>query len=282
MAGGTRRAGAALAMLALVAAACSSGPKAAAVTVAATAEGEGEAQKFGFDIDEAVTGGRVDLTLDNSSGAAEHEVQLLELSDGKTQQDALPVLEAAGDGGPIPEWIGLRGGVGATEDGGSATVSLNIPAGTYLFLCFIDDHMQRGMIETVNVGEGEEADLPETDAAVSMIDYGFEIEGLEAGEQGVTFTNGGNQPHFTAIMTFDGDPTVAEVEADVQRLLKNEEPTLGEPTEVGGSAALDPGESLVAELSLEAGVYVFICFLSDRAGGPPHVAKGMVEVLEVA
>ena len=33
---------------------------------------------------------------------------------------------------------------------------------------------------------------------------------------------------------------------------------------------------MILETELEKGNYAFFCFVSDRAGGPPHVAKGMV------
>ena len=35
-------------------------------------------------------------------------------------------------------------------------------------------------------------------------------------------------------------------------------------------------------MELKAGKYAFVCFISDRAGGPPHVAKGMINEVVVA
>jgi len=34
-------------------------------------------------------------------------------------------------------------------------------------------------------------------------------------------------------------------------------------------------------LDLKAGSYAVICFISDRKGGPPHVARGMIKELIV-
>ena len=43
-----------------------------------------------------------------------------------------------------------------------------------------------------------------------------------------------------------------------------------------GTAVLEGGMKQVAELELKRGKYALVCFISDRKGGPPHVAKGMV------
>ena len=44
---------------------------------------------------------------------------------------------------------------------------------------------------------------------------------------------------------------------------------------------LDAGRAQIDELELEAGRYAFVCFLTDRAGGPPHVAKGMLSEVTI-
>ncbi len=50
-----------------------------------------------------------------------------------------------------------------------------------------------------------------------------------------------------------------------------------EPAEAGFSGIFDPGGATYFDLDVKAGrVYAFLCFIQDRAGGPPHVAKGMV------
>lgn len=47
------------------------------------------------------------------------------------------------------------------------------------------------------------------------------------------------------------------------------------------TAVLEGGESQITELNLTSGTYAFVCFISDRAGGPPHVAKGMINEVVV-
>ena len=44
-----------------------------------------------------------------------------------------------------------------------------------------------------------------------------------------------------------------------------------------GSSVIEKSEgSLLAEITLVAGRYALVCFISDRAGGAPHFTKGML------
>jgi hypothetical protein len=47
------------------------------------------------------------------------------------------------------------------------------------------------------------------------------------------------------------------------------------------TAALEGGDSQIAELNLTSGKYAFICFISNRGGGPPHAAMGMIKEVVV-
>jgi hypothetical protein len=38
---------------------------------------------------------------------------------------------------------------------------------------------------------------------------------------------------------------------------------------------------VVSKLTLQKGSYAFICFVNDRAGGPPHFTKGMLQQVNV-
>ena len=48
-----------------------------------------------------------------------------------------------------------------------------------------------------------------------------------------------------------------------------------------GTQVLDGGIAQNIELDLKAGSYAVVCFIQDRAGGAPHVAKGMISELVV-
>lgn len=270
------------AIMALVGAACSPAPGVTAVTVTATTSAEGDTQTFGFDAPTEFVGGRVDVTLVNEGGA-EHEAQILALSEEKTAEELVPILTGITQGAPIPDYLGFGGGVNVVPADASSTAGLILGAGSYAFACFIDNHFARGMLTPFTVtGDDDGAELPATDGSVTAFDYGFTIEGVTAGTNTVTFSNDGDEPHFAAVLNFP-DATLEEVEAEVQAFLAEEEGQLGEPEEVGGLAAVEPDGSFTADLTLESGqVYVFLCFLTDREGGQPHFVKGMVETVEIA
>ena len=44
---------------------------------------------------------------------------------------------------------------------------------------------------------------------------------------------------------------------------------------------LDAGVSQTLDFKGEPGKYAFFCFMADKKGGPPHVAKGMVSEVVV-
>ena len=48
-----------------------------------------------------------------------------------------------------------------------------------------------------------------------------------------------------------------------------------------GTAVLDGSKQQVVDLDLKPGKYVLACFINDRKGGPPHVAMGMVNEVDV-
>ena len=53
------------------------------------------------------------------------------------------------------------------------------------------------------------------------------------------------------------------------------EPPL-EETNAEETAVIDSGEAQLTEVDLKSGSYALLCFIPDRAGGPPHAAKGMI------
>ena len=108
-----------------------------------------------------------------------------------------------------------------------------------------------------------------------------------AGDQVINFTNDGPNDHFAAISRFPDGTTVEDAEAAMEAMLASETgPPEGtpEPEDIGFSGIVSEGTGMQFSLAapLEPGVYSFICFISDRAGGPPHaVGHQMYEVVEI-
>jgi len=89
----------------------------------------------------------------------------------------------------------------------------------------------------------------------------------------VLFDNKGGQPHFVVGLPMNTGATIE----DVRTFFKEEK---GKPpfTEEGGfDSAISEGKGKqVINLNLKKGKYALACFIPDRQGGPPHVAKGMI------
>ena len=89
-----------------------------------------------------------------------------------------------------------------------------------------------------------------------------------------------SEPHFVVGLPIKQGKTID----DVKTFLRTEK---GEPpVQRGGQAAFDTavfdgGDKQVVDLDLKKGKYAFVCFIPDRKGGPPHVAKGMIAEADV-
>jgi hypothetical protein len=74
--------------------------------------------------------------------------------------------------------------------------------------------------------------------------------------------------------------TLAEVRKAFRRTGGAEPPL--DFSNVAYTARIDGGTKQITELDLaKPGKYALLCFVSDRKGGPPHVAQGMVAEITV-
>ena len=220
--------------------------------------------------------GAVELRVSNT-GKRDHSAQIVEIGEGHTADEVIAAGEKWGDkGGELPEWIRFLGGVGTTRAGGAGTAVVDLPPGDYGVYDIDSEAEDAYAAFTV---EGDEGDgLPETDSRVEAVEYSFSGEALAAGSQSVTFENGGEEPHHLV-----GAPLLpGKTEADVKKFVETEKgkPPVDE-SKFFNTAILSGGESSVVDLRLESGDYAFLCFIPDRAGGPPHAAKGMATVVTV-
>lgn len=279
--------GATAMLLALGLQACSSdSDKPVSVSVTAS---EPSANQFKFDMPATIDGGTVKLTLKNT-GAQPHELAVVRVKDGTTpEQFQKDVLET--DGAPIPDYVlGPAGGDGITAPGVTTTVTQKLDAGTYIYFCSLGDgdaaHYKHGMLGSVQIkGDKGKGDLPKADASVKARDYGFDISGLKAGANTVTFENTGQQFHHALFLPMAPGATLDQVK---EALASQGPPPEGVQPPVDfqkatGLEVIAPGNKLVQQsLTLEKGSYVVLCFISDRAGGPPHFTKGMIQQLDIS
>jgi hypothetical protein len=234
-----------------------------------------DANEEGVTAPETVEPGAVEIRFTNS-GERDHSAQVIAL-DGHTPEETIKAGEAWGErGGKLPDWIRFVGGVGTTKGGGTGTAVVDLEPGDYAVFDIDSDADDAFAAFTV---EGDEGDgLPETDERVEAVEYSFSAEALAPGSQSVTFDNAGEEPHHLV-----GAPLLpGKTEADLKEFVETEKgaPPIDE-SKAFGTAIVSGGESSVVDLRLESGDYAFLCFIPDRAGGPPHAAKGMATVVTV-
>lgn len=236
-----------------------------------------------------VPGGVVQLTLTNT-GKEPHDFQLATIDGDHTQDDIVQVLSSQDN--PTPEWLHGIGGVGTVAPGGPPGIAwAKLDAGKkYWFFCTESTdqnkaHAGLGMIGNFTTeGESPLTALPRPDSTVVASEYSFDIRGVKAGEQLVEFKNDGpDQLHHFVAFPIQPGKTVADVESALASNSQNQsEPPPLDFAHGVAVAVVDPGHSEVAKLTFAPGRYAFVCFLSDHAGGPPHLAKGMIKEYNVA
>jgi plastocyanin len=230
-----------------------------------------------------VDGGTMSVSGDPSSGAVDveingdleagTEVDFTRVSDGTSAEDFVAGLSSILEGGPFADFLLSNAGVAA---GGTSTPSVTLEPGSYFVWVETDND---GIVYTQLTvdGDGDDADLPDTDGAFTTKDYGFTVD-AKAGDT-YTIVNDGSQFHHVVMFDFgDLDPEI--VKENLPAFFAADE---GDPPpeafaevdlanlDVGGSGVFGPGGSGTFEVTLEEGTtYAVVCFIQDRAGGPPH------------
>jgi uncharacterized cupredoxin-like copper-binding protein len=100
----------------------------------------------------------------------------------------------------------------------------------------------------------------------------------EAGVVRFDISNAGKELHEFALGRLAEGKTIADVKA---YLASGQEDAPEWFTDVGGVPLLSPGEQLGLTRELEAGTYVFLCFIPSPQG-VPHVALGMLKSFELS
>ena len=219
-----------------------------------------------------------EITLTNNAKRPS-DLQLIYVEGQHSRQEVERVFQGAGEGTPFPDWFFGGGGVGTTAPGSSGSVTQNLQPGTYYAFNTGAGGGNLPVIDFKVTGEEGDAELPETDATVTAREYAFEGEGLKAGENQVLFENAGAQPHHIIAVPIIGDASIGDVKSFV-KTEKGKPPIAFEQEQ--STAVLEGGTSQITTLDLKKpGRYALLCFITDRQGGPPHAAKGMVSEVEV-
>lgn len=218
----------------------------------------------------------------------EHEAQFIRIEGDQTLAEALEVLTSE-DGAAIPSWLVAAGGVGLSKGNTTVAVLQILQPGTYYVVDLgegegdsVPSFAEQGATATIEVtGDVGDAELPESDATVTATEYSFATDGLVVGRNSIRFDNAGDELHHIIAIPYEPGATLERVKA----LVTSDAPPDGPPpvdfARGSVTAVLEGGDSQITELYLDSGKYAFICFVSDRAGGPPHAAKGMINEVVV-
>jgi hypothetical protein len=252
------------------------GDEAKQISIEAT---EPAKDRYSLEAPQSVEAGLVEIQFKNS-GKLEHEAQLVKIEGDHTTEQALRAFDKIIQGGAAPDWFRARGGVGTTPPGSTATITQRLEPGSYVVLDSgepegrnVEPHYRQGAVSELEVtGEATDASLPDAEATVTATEYSFSTSGLEAGKNKVRFRNRGAQWHHLIVSRIKSGSTID----DVRRLIDTEKGPPLEEVNPEETAVIDGGEEQLTEVDLESGRYALLCFIPDRAGGPPHVAKGMI------
>lgn len=237
----------------------------------------GEGKKAAITIPDTVTPGVVEITFQNNTGAR-HDAQLVRVEGDHSEAEVLKVVGA--DEAKTPEWLFAAGGVAALAPHTRGTSTQELEEGTY----YVVDTEPDGKAPTAKfevTGEPAEGELPDAPATITAKEYSFTTSGLKPGVNTVRFENTGKELHHTIALPLKGDATLEDVKKLFSSKGEPEGPPPFDEKKAVGTTVLDAGQAQVTQLKLNAGRYVLACFISDRTGGPPHVAKGMVSEVEV-
>jgi hypothetical protein len=222
----------------------------------------------------SVEAGEAEITFTNS-GEKPANAQLIRVEGDHSGEETLNGLRAVSSGKPAPPWFFAGGGIGTTVPGETRTVTQVFEPGTYYAIN--DETGKPAVPDPIEVtGEAAEASVPEAPATITASEYTFEAQELASGSGELTFENAGEEPHHVVAMPLAQGGTIQEAE----RFFQSEEEPQGPPPvdfrkEVS-TAVVEGGDTQVVELPLVKGDYALVCFISDRQGGPPHIAKGMI------
>jgi plastocyanin len=219
-------------------------------------------------------GGVVTLRFTNNAKKP-YSLQMIRVSGNKTAADVLKVTNS--EGAPIPVWLTDGGGIGTVQPGATGATTQELPAGRWFLVPGTEDEdTAKPQTPELEVTGGESGGaLPKANATISAFEYGFNSSGLKAGNNTVEFANNGKQLHHVIALPMLPGKTLAQA-----KTFLTSENAKGQPPvdfeNAPDTTVIDSGQKQVVTMNLKSGKYALVCFIQDRAGGPPHVNKGMI------
>jgi hypothetical protein len=236
-------------------------------------------EDFRFEAPDVIPAGLTEFRFLNK-GPALHHMQILKLGDGKTVDD---LRAALANPGPPPAWVKEMGGPNAPVPGLEANATMNLEAGNYALICFVDidgpPHFTKGMVRALKVepAKGPTATSVKADTKLDLFDYNFKLSApIAAGTRTIEVHNSGPQAHEIELVQLAPGVSAADF---MKWMGKMEGPPPGKA--LGGNAGMAPGLTQYFTADFTPGNYLFLCFIPDAKDGKPHFAHGMMQEITV-
>ncbi len=242
-----------------------------------------------FQAPASAKGGLVTVKLTNS-GKAPHGVQFIQYTGNHTMADVLKQL--GGKSNVIPSWAKLTGGIGSVAGGQTGSATVNLSQGNYVLVdaAALGGGPSNGPPATagIKLTGGSSGSLPGTAAQITANTagkdkYKWDISGLKAGSNQVTFDSKGKDAVHTiiAVPVKGKAPPLSQIRKDLAS--SGPPPPYIDPSGFQSSAILDGGLKQTTTLDLKKpGQYIFFCPLQDRDGkGKSHDQEGLLTVQTV-
>ena len=233
------------------------------------------AREYTFDLPDTIPAGLVQITLVNG-GTDLHEALITRL-DGDSAS-AVHYVDSVRAHITFPAFAHDLGGPGLLLPGDSATVWLELKPGRYAVVCWMGDHLERGMARDLIVtgASSPSASPPSAESTIELNNYAFgQDRTLRQGRQVIQIVNRGNEFHEAGLFRL---PDGVSAEDELRWLDTETGPSPG--ASAGGIGDIPAGDSILVALDLKPGRYLWFCSVRDAAG-TPHYRLGMVSQFKI-
>ena len=177
----------------------------------------------------------------------------------------------------------IVGGPGSMAAGQSSQALVHIPAGDWVVF-------PEGNQQPVPITAAESADsnttAPNPDLTIQLVDFAFGgFTDVKAGPQIWEVTNLGGQPHMLTMAKVPDGTTIAQVLNTISAMdMGTPSPDALSDDQIqsvpDGVLLLSTGQTMYLPVTLDAGTYMALCFVTDPITGMPHVMEGMIAVFK--
>ena len=243
-------------------------------------------------VPESVEAGRYLLTVGGEGGPEDFALGaiFLQLPEGLALDDALAQAGEASESYPAFFYESVLPGskaalVAVGETSATSIIDLTPGPGQWVVL---DNTFSKPPVPFSVTGEMP-ADLPEPESTATLLmgEMYFELSdgSLVAGDNLIKIVNEGAQPHFVEVVGVPEGTTnenvAATIEMEMGATPAAEPLDFAQTMPVAFFAEQSTGVTAWAPVTLEAGTYAVLCWVTDPETGMPHAMMGMHDVYVV-